>query len=188
MQTWARTTPEMARPIRSSTSVPPDWLRGERNLVNIVLNSVLGDEAGKRAGRVQAARVPGEDDGDVAHVCIVNFGDAGLADDDSASIGDALAVFGGGVSGGEGRRYEAGGIDLLPVVEADGLELLEQDLRGAEVLLGIADGVEAGGHAAVEGDEDHAHDGDAEQALAQAESRLPHFGFDRCFDIHVCVL
>src|SRR5688572_15392894 len=111
-QIWARTTPETARPTRSSISRPPDWRWILDVLVDVVLNSISGYETCESARVVDMGPLteglPGEDDGHHAQVRSIGVGDRGLADDDAAVVGDTFAPFGGRVSGGEVGRDKAG--------------------------------------------------------------------------------
>src|ERR1041385_6840440 len=136
---------KMATPTSISVKVQAR-VRKDRDLINIILEPVAGDISNEASSAVDRACLPVQRNGDLTHIRGVSGGSADApacgigerSDIQSSAIPDALLAGGGlGVVDVNKIRWdEAVGIDLVPVVKSQGLDLLEHDLSSALILTG----------------------------------------------------
>src|SRR2546425_6976130 len=130
-------------------------------LVGVILESIAGNKGRELASARDAAGGPGEINGQHSQVILVRIADRRGGNRHRAVVSQPGRIGPGGIIDlGEGRGDETGGIDLVPTVEPDGLDLFQDDLRGAEVFARHPHGKETGGDASQQGHAggaDHPH-------------------------------
>src|SRR6185503_4834110 len=134
--------PVMPMAIKASTNAMPEAPR-RCCLVDVDLKTIAGDISSVVTIAIDGPGLPVDRNHDHSHVVAVTGGDRTIRDEDGTGVDRAGVGRGIRIVAIDKRRGNIGGIrNLVPALQPNGLGLLQQNLRGAEIFPRHLDGEE----------------------------------------------